>query len=123
VPDEAWTQEALREGPVIFPALTKTTEYQHDGDEHAFVMRTTEQTYDSYGNVTAFEDHGGPGGEDDIEPKIAYSGDDGLCRGLTSPRCRGRSRRGTEAPWCASERRTCVARFTWTWRHLVAGTR
>src|SRR5690606_11043519 len=51
----------------------------HEGDVNASIVKTTEQVYDRYGNITTYRDLGGLGVADDVIATIAYSSDNSSC--------------------------------------------
>jgi RHS repeat-associated protein len=74
------TPEQAARTEAVFPAQVQEHHYQHEGDPKAFIHTFTTQDYDSYGNVIALYDAGGPGSSDDYQAKIQYTGRFSACR-------------------------------------------
>ncbi|WP_257456314.1 SpvB/TcaC N-terminal domain-containing protein [Archangium lipolyticum] len=74
------TPEQAARTEAVFPAQVEEHHYQHEGAPDAFIHTFTTQDYDTYGNVIALHDAGGPGSSDDYQAEIQYTGRLSTCR-------------------------------------------
>jgi len=74
------TPEQTARTEAVFPAQVEAHQYQHEGAPDAFIHTVTTQHYDTYGNVIALHDAGGPGANDDYRAEIQYTGRLSTCR-------------------------------------------
>ncbi|WNG15531.1 SpvB/TcaC N-terminal domain-containing protein [Cystobacter fuscus] len=74
------TPEQAARTEAVFPAQVEEHHYQHEGAPDAFIHTFTTQDYDTYGNVIALHDAGGPGSSDDYQAEMQYTGRSSTCR-------------------------------------------